>query len=66
MKQNKRMPIYTIVSHGATYRFTDVLDHGTYFTGKRILDNGQTGKMIHRITREEMEHATIEQEQNND
>lgn len=55
--------IITIVKDGILYRFTDIVNHGTHYSAKQILDNGKAGKMVHRITLEEMNTATIEQEE---
>jgi hypothetical protein len=60
MKQEQRT-IYTIVKNGTAYRFTDIVNHGTHYSAKQILDNGSIGKMVHRITMQEMETATTEQ-----
>jgi hypothetical protein len=52
--------IITIIRNGVTYRFTDIVDHGTHYSARQVLDNGKPGKMIHHITLEEMETAIKE------
>jgi hypothetical protein len=53
--------VITIIRNGVTYRFTDIINHGTHYSAKQVFDNGSIGKMVHRITLEEMEQATTEQ-----
>ena len=55
----KLATVCTITKDGTTYRFTDIYNHGTHWTGKQVLDNGKLGSMVHKITKQEMESATI-------
>ena len=62
MKQERRKLVCTIVKDGVTYRFTDIVNHGSHYSARQILDNGKPGKMILRITLEEMKTAVKEEQ----
>jgi hypothetical protein len=45
MKQEQRT-IYTIVKNGTAYRFTDIVNHGTHYSAKQILDNDKSAFLM--------------------
>jgi hypothetical protein len=49
---------------GITRKYSDIVDHGDCFTARLVGNDGKLGQMVHRISREEMETATIEQNKN--
>ena len=51
--------VYTITNSNGIYRFSDLCDHGTHYTARQVLDDNRLSRMLHRLSKTEIEQASI-------
>ncbi len=55
--------VYTIATSSGVYRFADLLEHPTHYSARQVLTGNRVGRMIHRISRSDIERATVTEEE---
>ncbi len=51
--------VYTVQNSNGTYRFSDLCDHGTYYSARQVFDDNRLSRMIHRLSKTEIEQASV-------
>ncbi len=55
--------VYTVTISSGIYRFSDLVDHGTHYTARLVLDDNRLGRMIRRVSKADIAQATVTQEE---
>lgn len=57
--QTIKATVYTVTTGTGTYRFSDLCDKITHYTARQVLDDNRLGRMLHRVSKTEIEQAAV-------